>query len=87
MKMNSKMQYLHLSIFPCDGCAGPVVSGSIGVRENEISKETGMRDVGAICLACGHRPSAASEPSTIRGFPPVPWESATGGDASFSATA
>jgi hypothetical protein len=50
-----KKQYLHLSAYSCDKCAGPVIAGSIGVRENEISKETDIRGVGAICLL---RPSA-----------------------------
>ena len=35
-----RRQYLHLSAYPCDGCAGPVIAGSLAVRENEISKET-----------------------------------------------
>ncbi len=38
-----KKQYLHLSAYSCDKCAGPVIAGSIGVRENEISKETDIR--------------------------------------------
>jgi hypothetical protein len=69
-----KKQYLHLSAYFCDRCAGPVISGCIGVRENEISKETEIRDVGAICLTCGHRPSPATESRLARNFPPTQWE-------------
>jgi hypothetical protein len=38
-------QYLHLSAYPCDVCKGPVVAGSLAVRENVISKETDIRQV------------------------------------------
>jgi hypothetical protein len=50
-----RKQYLHLSAYPCDGCGGPVVAGSLAVRENEISKATEIKEVGVICLSCGHR--------------------------------
>jgi hypothetical protein len=70
-----KKQYLHLSAYSCDKCAGPVIAGSIGVRENEISKETDIRLVGAICLSCGHRQSKATGPGVTRSFPPRQWES------------
>jgi hypothetical protein len=69
-----KKQYLHLSAYSCDKCAGPVIAGSIGVRENEISKETDIRQVGAICLSCGHRQSKANTPGATRSFPPMQWE-------------
>lgn len=69
-----KKQYLHLSAYSCDMCAGPVVAGSTAVRENEISKETDIRQVGAICLTCGHRQSKATEPGLTRSFPPTQWE-------------
>jgi hypothetical protein len=69
-----KKQYLHLSAYFCDRCAGPVISGSIGVRENEISKETEIREVGAICLTCGRRPSQTSESRLARNFPATQWE-------------
>jgi hypothetical protein len=68
-------QYLHLSAYPCDACAGPVIAGSLGVRENQISKETDIRQVGAICLACGHRQSVATEPARTRHLSPVEWDS------------
>ncbi|MGA2979717.1 MAG: hypothetical protein ABSD76_09015 [Terriglobales bacterium] len=82
-----KRQYLHLSAYLCDECAGPVVAGSIAVRENEISKETDSRAVGAICLTCGHRQSMATEPGVTRNFPPTLWDSTKAIDASRSTTA
>ena len=69
-----RKQYLHLSAFPCDVCSGPVLSGSLAVRENEISRETDIRAVGAICLSCGHRQSQARAPGGTRYFPPVRWD-------------
>jgi hypothetical protein len=70
-----KKHYLHLSAFPCDACAGPVIAGSTAVRESEISKETDIRTVGIpICLACGHRQDHASEPARARHLLPIAWE-------------
>ncbi len=69
-----KKQYLYLSAYPCDECKGPVVSGVLAVRENIISKQTDARQVGAICLSCGHRQKIRTEPGTFREFPPVEWE-------------
>jgi hypothetical protein len=66
-------QYLHLAAYPCDACAGPVIAGSLGVRENEISKETDIRQVGAICLSCGNRQSAATPPARARHLLPMEW--------------
>lgn len=68
-----KKQYLHLSAYPCDACAGPVIAGSLAVRENEISKETDIRRLGAICLSCGHRQCAATEPARARHLLPMEW--------------
>jgi hypothetical protein len=68
-----KKQYLHLSAYPCDECAAPVIAGTLAVRENEISKETDIRPVGAICLSCGHRQSAATAPARIRHLLPIEW--------------
>jgi hypothetical protein len=53
---------------------GPVISGSTAVRENEISRETDIREVGAICLSCGYRQSKATEPGLTRAFPPSLWK-------------
>lgn len=69
-----KKQYLHLSAYPCDRCEGPVVSGSLAVRENEISKETDVRQVGAVCLTCGHKQAQAGEAGITRRCPPVDWQ-------------
>lgn len=68
-----RKQYLHLSAYRCDVCAGPVIAGSLGVRENEISNEINIRQVGAICLSCGHRPCAATEPALARHLMPMEW--------------
>ena len=68
-----RRQYLHLSAYPCDSCAGPVIAGSLAVRENEISKETDIRPVGSICLSCGHRQSTATAPGRARHLLPMEW--------------
>jgi hypothetical protein len=68
-----KRQYLHLSTYSCDKCRGPVVSGFIAVRENEISKETEIRQVGAACISCGHRQNKATEPARARYLPQIEW--------------
>ena len=68
-----RKQYLHLSAYTCDQCNGPVVSGSLAVRENEISRETDIREVGAICLSCGHRQSRATGLERIHQFFPTEW--------------
>jgi len=68
-----RKQYLHLSAYPCDSCASPVIAGSFAVRENEISKETEIRQVGAICLSCGHRQSEATAPARARHLLPMEW--------------
>ena len=69
-----RKQYLHLSAYPCDSCSGPVVSASLAVRENAISKETDIRQVGAICLSCGHRQQNAAKTTAVRHFLPMEWE-------------
>jgi hypothetical protein len=69
-----RKQYLHLSAYLCDTCAGPVVTGSLAIRENEISKETEIRQVGAICLSCGHRQDKATEPERPRHLLPIAWD-------------
>lgn len=69
-----KKQYLHLSAYPCASCDGPVVSGSLAVRENEISTETDIRQVGTICLTCGQRQSKGPETGVTRYFPPTLWD-------------
>ena len=69
-----RKQYLHLSAYSCDSCHGPVVSASLAVRENAISKETDIRQVGAICLSCGHRQQSATGTAAVRHFLPMEWE-------------
>lgn len=69
-----RKQYLHLSAYPCEKCQGPVVSGSLAFRENVISKETDIRQVGASCLSCGHRQPSATGMATVRHFSPVEWD-------------
>lgn len=71
-----RRQYLHPSAYSCNKCRGPVISGSTAVRESEISKETDLRKVGAICLSCGHRHSNATGPVLARHFLPVEWQTA-----------
>lgn len=82
-----RKQYLHLSAYSCDDCGGPVVAGSLGIRENEISNETDIRLVGALCLTCGHRQSKKSESGVSHDFPPVPWEPSRATDGNHSGTA
>ena len=76
-----RKQYLHLSAYSCDKCAGPVIAGSLGVRENEISKETEIRQVGAMCLSCGHKQDEATEPARAHHLSPLEWEFVTAIDA------
>ena len=69
-----KSYYLHLRAFPCDICQGPVVSGSTGARDGDIQRETEIKEVGAICLSCGHRQKEPTETDSTRYFPPVLWD-------------
>jgi hypothetical protein len=85
--ISMKKQYLHLSAYPCDTCAAPVIAGTLAIRENEISKETDIRPVGAICLSCGHRPSTATAPARVRHLLPIEWAPADGVETSQLATA
>ena len=82
-----KKHYLHLSVYRCDKCQGPVVTGSLAVRENEISKETEKQDIGSICLSCGYRQSAANGPARIRLLLPIDWPPANSITASHLTTA
>ncbi len=71
-----RKQYLHLSAYLCDMCRGPVIAGWLGVRENAISKETNIRQVGAICISCGHRQDNMTEPERTCRVMPMEWEPA-----------
>jgi hypothetical protein len=66
--------YLHLLAFPCERCNGPVILGWMGTREDDISKETEIKEVGAVCLCCGLRPEALCDPLQGCHFRPVEWE-------------
>jgi len=72
-----RKQYLHLSASTCEICRGPIIAGTLGIRENEISKETEISSAGAICLSCGQRPGQASAPGHVRYFFPIEWETAS----------
>lgn len=80
-------QYLHLAAYSCDNCKGPVVSGWLAVRESEVSRETDIRQLRAVCLSCGHRQSKVTEPGVTRQFPPADWESVNLIDGSHLETA
>jgi hypothetical protein len=66
--------YLHLYAFPCDKCNGPVVVASLGTREDDISNETAVSEIGAVCLTCGVRPETMIQPLAGHRFRPVEWE-------------
>ena len=68
-----KRHYLHLSVYRCEKCQGPVVTGSVAVRQNEISKETEKKEIGAVCLSCGSRQSTATEGADARHLMPLEW--------------
>jgi hypothetical protein len=82
-----KTGYLHLWVYPCDACAGPVVAGSTAIRENEISKEIDIRQVGAICLSCGHRQEKSTDAERVRHLPPIGWALPPPADEVLSAAA
>jgi hypothetical protein len=69
----TQTHYLHLAAFPCAKCNGPVIVGSLGTRRDDISQETDIRSVGAVCIACGLRPEIILEPSVEHRFRPVEW--------------
>jgi hypothetical protein len=56
------------------------------VCENEISKETDIRQLGAICLSCGHPQCAATEPARARHMLPIEWALADAVKASRQTT-
>jgi hypothetical protein len=73
-----RKEYLHLSVYTCNKCGGPVIVGSVAVRENEISKETEKRALGTICLSCNDRPSQFLGIRPAREFAPVEWQTVAG---------
>ena len=68
-----KTQYLHISAYSCDKCQGPVIAGSFGTRESEITRESELTQLGAVCLSCGDRPPEMSSTNTMREFAPIEW--------------
>lgn len=68
--------YLHLVAFPCEKCKGPVILGWIGKREDDIARETEIKEAGAVCLSCGSRPEIKTriDPLEVHHFRPVEWE-------------
>lgn len=69
-----RKHYLHLGVYRCDKCDGPVITGSFAVKENEISKETDIREIGASCLSCGRAQSNTNERFFTAQFPPIEWQ-------------
>ncbi len=66
--------YLHLMAVPCEKCKGPVVAGWTGKREDDITQETDITLVGAVCISCGSRPETLIAPLHACHFRPVQWE-------------
>lgn len=67
-----KTTYLHISAYACDNCEGPVVAGSFGTRESEITRESDLMQLGAVCLSCGNK-QTQSAANIVRQFAPVEW--------------
>lgn len=66
-------KYLHISAYSCDKCEGPVIAGSFGTREAEISRESELTRVGAVCLSCGDKQTELAVNNVVREFAPVEW--------------
>jgi hypothetical protein len=70
-----KIHYLSLSAFTCVECNGPVISGSIATRENEIQRPTESRPIGSICLACKKQYRSLPTSRAVRHIAPFEWSS------------
>ena len=70
---NTTTHFLHLSAFRCANCNGPVIVGSLGTRPDDISREVNVRELGALCLACGFKPEIVAGPALEFRFRPVQW--------------
>jgi hypothetical protein len=68
-------KYLHITAYSCDKCEGPVVAGSFGTRETEISRESDLTQVGAVCLSCGNKQAEEPDTNIVRQLPPIEWAS------------
>ncbi len=68
--------YLHLSAVACDKCKGPVLSGWIGRRADDITRESEISKVPGICLSCGVRPEVETSriPVAVTHLRPFQWE-------------
>lgn len=66
-------KYLHISAYACEHCDGPVISAAFGIRETEISRESALTQVGAVCLLCGSKPAEIADRNLARQFAPVEW--------------
>jgi len=66
-------KYLHISAYTCNKCEGPVIAGSFGTRETEISRESALTLVGAACLSCGNKQTEMTNGNVVRQFSPVEW--------------
>ena len=68
-----KTKYLHISAYSCDKCEGPVIAGSFGTRETEITRETDLTQIGAVCLSCGNKQTERPDANVVRQFAPLEW--------------
>jgi hypothetical protein len=68
--------YLHLSAVACAKCKGPVLSGWIGRRADDITRESEISKVPGICLSCGMRPEVATSGGSVAvtHLRPFQWE-------------
>lgn len=73
--LSMQTKYLHISAYSCDKCEGPVIAGSFGTRETEISRESALTVVGATCLSCGNQQTEMNNGNVARQFAPVEWVS------------
>lgn len=64
-------KYLHISAYACDKCDGPVIAGSFGTRETEITRESALSLVGAACLACGNKQAKSAMTRLFVSLPPL----------------
>ena len=68
-----KTKYLHISAYSCAKCEGPVIAGSFGTRESEITRESALTKVGAVCLSCGSKQVDTDNANLVREFAPIEW--------------
>ena len=78
-----KTKFLHISAYSCDKCEGPVIAGAFGTRETEITRESDLTQVGAVCLSCGNKQAETLDTTVVRQFAPVEWAPAKNHRQSF----